>query len=491
MKIGYRCIYPVVIMMLVLVMQACKTTSSTAKGSITGLILLDGETDHSGIVVSIFTAGLVPEKVRQIRQDYPQLAFPINDQVIFDHRDYAPLKTVFTSESGSFTFEKLPYGEYIIAYSKEGWGYNYLYDLRLDSEKLILGSEPQLSLYEEIMLPNMISGNIILESDKCYVADSDVVLDQNASLLFGSNARLLLKPYVKIIAQGIIMGPQASQRAYVTSYSGVHPDVPLQMGLAEGLQLIRSGSQLDNLSFSYLSIGLKVQGSDQVMNRLSFTNCVTGLTINAATNASLRNSFFANNLNTNSAACYGYDVQGLSASYNVFYNNFIAQKHEIVKNAIIENNAYIDNNRAYLNLWESTADFRYNDVRSDGVAIENSGRSNLSITYNNIESKVGVKTYHTNNWYNLPNAGWTSGGYNNFSPSQYAVQSEARYYNNGESFPLDFRNNFFNTTSQDEIEALIYDVHDLPEPYTGSNWAIINYLPFRTSSIPNAGIQIR
>jgi hypothetical protein len=157
----------------------------------------------------------------------------------------------------------------------------------------------------------------------------------------------------------------------------------------------------------------------------------------------------------------------------------------------VENNSYIDNNRSYLNLWESTADFRYNDVRSDGVAIENSGRSNLSITYNNIESTVGVKTYHTNNWYNLPNAGWTSGGYNNFSPSQYAVQSEARYYNNGESFPLDFRNNFFNTTSQDEIEALIYDVHDLPEPYTGSNWAIVNYLPFRTSSIPNAGIQSR
>ena len=487
-----KCFYPLVIIMMIFTMQSCKTTSSTAKGSITGLILLDGETDHSGIVVSIFTAGLVPEKVRQIRQDYPQLAFPINDQVIFDHRDFAPLKTVFTSETGSFAFEKLPYGEYIIAYSKEGWGYNYLYDLRLDSEKLILGSEPQLSLYEEIMLPNMIGGNFILESDKCYVADSDVVLDQNASLLFGSNARLLLKPYVKIIAQGIIMGPQASQRAYVTSYSGVHPDVPLQMGLAEGLQLIRSGSQLENLSLSYLSIGLKVQGSDQVMNRLSFTNCVTGLTINAATNASLSNSFFANNLNTNSAACYSYDVQGLSASYNVFYNNFIAQKHEIVKNALMRNNAYIDNDIGFQNLWESTALFEHNYIVSDGSGVENSGKSNLEILSNELHARIGVKTYTSYDWIDTPTLGWTKANNNIFDCEEYSVSCKAVYYFGVEPMPLDFKHNYWNSTSIAFIEASILDYYDLPPydgPLHGVHYGIIEFLPFRNSLVADAGIQ--
>lgn len=474
----------------ILFTTGCNSNTSGQEGIVTGVIQLDGETDHSGIVVSIYNAGIVPEEISQIQDEYPQLAFPIDDKVLFDHREHEDLHSVYTDNGGSFSFPKLPYDEYIVAYSKEGWGYNYVFDIELNSGENNL-TDKISNLDTETELPSYIDGQYVLETGKCYVAKHDVVIGESGHMIMEANSRLLIDTNIKISSHGLISTPEGEDRAYITSYSGIYSDDSPVSNMGDGFYIYSGTNELSNISFSYLLNALQINSDDYSVEFLSFNECVFGLVGRAMSDMAIDNCLFANCNDTNAAACYVYDVHGLGAGANIFYSNYIAHKHEIVKDAVVENNAYINNDRAYLNLWESTADFRYNDLRSDGVAIENSGRSNLSITYNNIESKVGVKTYHTNNWYNLPNAGWTSGGYNNFSPSQYAVQSEARYYNNGESFPLDFRNNFFNTTSQDEIEALIYDVHDLPEPYTGSNWAIINYLPFRTSSIPNAGIQIR
>ena len=485
-----RASFCLVLFSVFLLFCSCNSATNTSKGSIVGSIRLEGETDHSGIVVSIYYAGIVPEEISQIQDEYPQLAFPIDDKVLFDHREHEALHSVYTDNEGSFSFPKLPYDEYIVAYSKEGWGCNYVFDIELNSNEIDI-SDKASKLYTEVDFPSYIDGTYELESDKCYVARNDVVIGESGHMIMEANSRLLIDTNIKISSHGLISTPDGEDRAYITSYSGMYSDDSPVSDMGDGFYIYSGTHELSNISFSYLLNALQINSDDYSVEFLSFNECVHGLVARAMSDMAIENCLFANCNNTNAAACYAYDVQGLGASANIFYSNYIAEKHEIVKDAVVENNAFINNDRGFLNLWESTADFRYNDARSDGVAIENSGRSNLSITYNNIESQVGVKTYHTNNWYNLPNAGWTSGGYNNFSPSQYAVQSEARYYNNGESFPLDFRNNFFNTTSQDEIEALIYDVHDLPEPYTGSNWAIINYLPFRTSSIPNAGIQSR
>jgi len=473
-----------------LTLCSCDSSTSSSKGSIVGTILLDGETDHSGIVVSIYNARNVPTELSQVLEEYPQLSFQLDSKVIFDHREQDALHTALTNADGKFSFDDIPYSDYIITYRKEGWGYNNYFNIELNESELYLGDNNPLKLYHEVSLPGLIEGDFTLESDKCYVATNDVVIASGAQMIMQSNSRLLLNQYVKIITQGNLVGPESPLRAYITSSAGIHSGGFSNADLADGVHILSDNSSIENMSFSYLGTGLKVSGDSHDLHRLAFQNCVFGLVINAASDIELSHCLFSGNKDINAAACYAYDVQGLSARSNIFYSNYIAHKHEIVKDAVVENNAYINNDRAYLNLWESTADFRYNDLRSDGVAIENSGRSNLSITYNNIESKVGVKTYHTNNWYNSINNGWTKANNNNIIASQLAVESRARYYYyDAPAYPLDFKNNYWGTTSQTEIADLVLDYHELGSGPPEWVYSEVVYLPFRLHRVDNAGIQ--
>ena len=472
-----------------LTLCSCDSSTSSSKGSIVGTILLDGETDHSGIVVSIYNAGIVPEEISQIQDEYPQLAFPIDDKVLFDHREHEALHSVYTDNEGSFSFPKLPYDEYIVAYSKEGWGCNYVFDIELNSNEIDI-SDKASKLYTETELPSYIDGQYVLETGKCYVAKHDVVIGESGHMIMEANSRLLIDTNIKISSHGLISTPEGEDRAYITSYSGIYSDDSPVSDMGDGFYIYSGTHELSNISFSYLLNALQINSDDYSVEFLSFNECVHGLVARAMSDMAIDNCLFANCNDTNAAACYAYDVQGLGASANIFYSNYIAEKHEIVKDAVVENNAYMDNDRASLNLWESTADFRYNDVRSDGVAIENSGRSNLSITYNNIESKVGVKTYHTGNWYNSINNGWTKANNNNIIASQLAVESRARYYYyDAPAYPLDFKNNYWGTTSQTEIADLVLDYHELGSGPPEWVYSEVVYLPFRLHRVDNAGIQ--
>lgn len=490
MKNIYFCIFSVLVMGTLLLFYGCNGSTSGQKGIVTGVIHLDGETDHSGIVVSIYNAGIVPEDLRLVQDQYPQLAFPIDDKVLFDHREYEALYTVYTDNEGNFSFPKLPYDEYIVTYSKEGWGYNYLFDIELNSDEINI-TDLISKLYAEIELPSYIEGQYVLNSGKCYLAKNDVVIGVSGLLIMEANSRLLIDQNVKISSHGLISTPDSEGRAYITSYTGIYSGAMQSSNMGDGLYVYSGTNELANISFSYLLNALQISSDDFAIEFLSFNQCVFGLVARAMDDMRISNNFFTNCNDTNAAACYAYEVQGLEASSNIFYSNYIAQKHEIVKNAVVEDNAFINNDRGYLNLWESTTDFRYNEVTSDGIAIENSGKSNLNITYNDIDSKVGVKTYHTNNWYNTIASGWTKANHNNIIASQYAVASLANYVYPDGPYPLDFANNWWGTTDTSALDELIIDFNDLGLEGGSQVTSIVNYNPIRTSQVNGAGIQTR
>nr|MDK2851503.1 hypothetical protein [Candidatus Cloacimonadota bacterium] len=469
---------------------SCDSSTNTSKGIIKGIVLLDGETDHSGIVVSIYNAGIVPEELRLVQDQYPQLAFPVDDKVLFDHREYEALYTVYTDNEGNFSFPKLPYDEYIVTYSKEGWGYNYLFDIELNSDEINI-TDKISKLYAEIELPSYIEGQYVLNSGKCYVAKNDVVIGVSGLLIMEANSRLLIDQNVKISSHGLISTPDSEERAYITSYSGIYSGAMQSSNMGDGLYVYSGTNELANISFSYLLNALQISSDDFAIEFLSFNQCAFGLVARAMDDMSISKSLFINCNDTNAAACHAYDVQGLEASGNLFYSNYIAQKHEIVKNAVVEDNAFINNDRGYLNLWESTTDFRYNEVTSDGIAIENSGKSNLNITYNDIDSKVGVKTYYSYQSYNTVDNGWTKANHNNIIASQYAVESRAYYYYPDGPYPLDFANNWWGTTDISALDDLIIDYNDLGLEGGYGVTSIVNYNPIRTSQVNGAGIQTR
>lgn len=480
----------VIVFGTILFTTGCNSNTSGQEGIVTGVIQLDGETDHSGIVVSIYNAGIVPEEISQIREEYPQLAFPIDDKLLFDHREHEALHSVYTDNEGNFSFPKLPYDEYIVAYSKEGWGYNYLFDIELNGGENNI-TDKISNLYTETELPSYIDGQYVLETGKCYVAKHDVVIGESGHMIMEANSRLLIDTNIKISSHGLISTPEGEDRAYITSYSGIYSDDSPVSNMGDGFYIYSGTNELSNISFSYLLNALQITTDDYSVEFLTFNECVFGLVARAMSDMAIDNCLFANCNDTNAAACYAYDVQGLGASANVFYSNHIAQKHEIVKNAVVSSNAYIENDIGFQNLWESTALFEHNYIVSDGSGVENSGKSNLEILSNEIRTRIGVKTYSTSNWGNTPTLGWTKANNNNFDCEEYSVSCKAVYYFGGEPMPLNFKQNYWNSTSTAFIEDSILDYYDLPpyDTHAGGNLGIIDYSPFRNSSVADAGIQ--
>ena len=483
----------VIILVTMLLSAGCNSTTSGQKGIVTGVIQLEGETNHSGIVVSIYNAGIVPAELSQVQEEYPQLAFPIDDKLLFDHRQHDALHSVFTDNEGNFSFPKLLYDKYIVAYSKEGWGCNYLFDIELNSDEINI-TDKISNLYEETEIPSYIDGQYVLESRKCYVAKHDVVIGESGHLIMEANSRLLIDQNIKISSHGLISTPAGEERVYITSYSGIYSGDLQSSNMGDGFYIYSGTNELSNISFSYLQNALQINRDDFSIECLSFNRCVFGLVARAMNEMSIGNCLFANCNDTNAAACYAYDVQGLSASNNIFYGNHIAHKHEIVKNAVVSSNAYIENDIGFQNLWESTALFEHNYTVSDGSGVENSGKSNLEILSNEISTRIGVKTYSTSNWDDTPTLGWTKANNNNFDCEEYSVSCKAVYYFGGEPMPLNFKQNYWNSTSTAFIEASILDYYDLPPydgPVHGGNYGIIEFLPFRNNSVADAGIQPR
>ncbi|MDD3300590.1 MAG: hypothetical protein PHV91_07185, partial [Bacteroidales bacterium] len=230
---------------------SCNSATNTSKGSIVGSIRLEGETDHSGVIVSIYNAGIVSAELKEIREEYPQLAFPIDDKVLFDHREHEALHSVYTDNEGNFSFPKLPYDEYIVAYSKEGWGYNYLFDIELNGGENNI-TDKISNLDTETELPSYIDGQYVLETGKCYVAKHDVVIGESGHLIMEAISRLLIDTNIKISSHGLVSTPTGEDRAYITSYSGIYSDDSQISNMGDGLYIYSGTHELSNISFSYL-----------------------------------------------------------------------------------------------------------------------------------------------------------------------------------------------------------------------------------------------
>ena len=70
------------------------------------------------------------------------------------------------------------------------------------------------------------------------------------------------------------------------------------------------------------------------------------------------------------------------------------------------------------------------------------------------------------------------------------MESGASYiYPDGLPYPLDFKNNFWNTTSTTEIDELIIDFNDLGLELNYGVTSIVNYVPYKNGPVAGAGIQ--
>lgn len=65
----------VMVLLSSFLLYSCGGSTETEQGVIRGTLLLDGQSDNSGITVLLYVGGIVPAEIAEVNSQYPQVAF--------------------------------------------------------------------------------------------------------------------------------------------------------------------------------------------------------------------------------------------------------------------------------------------------------------------------------------------------------------------------------------------------------------------------------
>lgn len=473
---------------LLFCVSSCKQSTKPKTGIITGVIKLDEQTDHSGITVAIYPGSIVPEELSTINATYPQLAFPIQDRHIFDHREYTPLQIVQTDPDGRFETARLPFGKYIICYCKEGWGYNYAYDVNLNASQSDPTTNLSLTLYPVVYVPSGIDSDYVFKNDHCYVFSQSTIATESANLILTGSAKLLLDPGVVLSSYGTISTDDDGYTALISSTSNIYNPGMKPTSLGHSIKIYKPNTILSNLTITYLLEGMMSLADNQTYSCLSFCSNGVGFQSSQTNNSVLNNSLFHMSSSEGNSSIYLYMVNECLLQNNLFFQDEVSIRHKALSNSILTNNYFISGKVALENSFDSTCRFEHNEIADYEIGVDNTARSNVELFFNSISANVCLKNWHYPNYSNYKGNGIIIGSNNNFTGTQNSILCSAHYYGFDSTLQFDFSHNYWGVSEESEIENTIIDASSLGDPMEGYQWAVINYSNFYPATISEAGI---
>ena len=254
---------------------SCSSPTETPKGSLSGTVNLEGETDHSNIIVALYDLTTLDPDIVSINQEYPHIGVIINQHTEFDHRLQEPVKYTETDAEGYFEIKKIPTGTYNIVALKDNFGFKYIYEFEIEkgdneltpqpplfnpiegktksnrlSEKLLQGQTTKnligkkttasknfrssslvfdlenrpsdLTLFPETHISGNISGSVTVETNHHLVIDDDTVFVPNTStLIIQPGAVIRINPGVDLTIHGTLTAQgEENNMFWVTTNAG-------------------------------------------------------------------------------------------------------------------------------------------------------------------------------------------------------------------------------------------------------------------------------
>ncbi|HPS39690.1 MAG TPA: right-handed parallel beta-helix repeat-containing protein [Candidatus Cloacimonadota bacterium] len=467
---------------------SCHTSTENKHGAVSGEILITGETDCANIHVFVFSDQGLPDRIDEIRQSYPNLGFNYTSLDLFDHRQQLPTMEAVTDPQGHFSLTSLPYGDYVLMYFKEGWGISSNYSISVDQEILTLPSGYLAPLHAVSLVPAIVSEDFTFSSGVTYFIENTTTLLPDNTMTIQPGTKILIAPGKKLsIAGTLVCTATAQNMALITSSDDIY-QCNTTVQPADLLEILPNGSvgELGFLRISHLYNGLVIKCPNSVLIDSIISDCVFGVVIIGVSSISLSNNLFYDN--TEAAGCaVGVNTAGnLLINNNVFIDNSNSIQIEQTEYSMTKDNYFFGGN-PFNHMLYSHGTLSHNVFVNALIAIQNASRSNLSIQYNSISADIGV--YLPNTIYNTLEEGWTVANLNNINAVIYSVRAQTRYYSPSAYYPLNFSNNYWNTTNIESIQNSIWDYEDEPTTPIECVWGRVEYLPIKTNTITSAGIS--
>lgn len=491
-----RCIMSIkafiVIILPMLVLVGCTSCTKVTKTSISGSIVLINDTedpandpvDFAGVTVSLYQLAILDTAITRINQEYPQIGVPISQETEFDYRLATPVASATTHADGKFSLDDIQQGRYNIVISKDGWGPVVRYDVSVNDKSEVSlsgngicdykgtsskGEISTVTLYPEVSLPQLVTGNWTFKPDHSYIVNFDTNI--LGSCVFEGRAQLLLSQGVNLNINGVAEFDSTAGYSWVRSKT-------IGSNLTEiprwnSVKFYANDISISNLVVSNANTGIVMYGENSTLKN-SRIFCATNGVYLAENYSSLENCVFSQ---IDSRAAIYDQSEGSSVIKHwvlrsIFYQctegiRTLGQPIAIMDNYFLENVEALISFRGYHKIQNNEFD------RNESGIVINGNIYNLDYNrfYSNENSIIFSVTYHTS----ISNPRIKDNDF--YQTSGFAIKLWPRTINTD----INATNNYW---KGENIDALVVDVVDIPLVV----YHLI-YLPKRTSPVPTAGIR--
>ena len=464
----------------ILALCRCSKPSSPSTGSVTGTVTVENQANFEGVTVTLYVPAEIDQELSQIQSLHPVVGFSIGQKAMFDHRLANQMATTETADDGSYSFENVPQGSFVVVAEREHFGYLVRFDVTVKSgSKAVV---PSIDLLEEQELAGNLATNTTLEANRHYVVSSDVTVPPGVTLTIEPGAHIEFDGYHSLLVNGRLAATGTEDQMIVFTSRKEAP-APGDWRRIE-FNSSADESEMRWCKIEYASNGIYAKGVPLTLgHNLVRNNEQSGILILSAfdTPIEIRNHLLMNN------------------DTGIWLEN--------VDNGSIECNIVWDNNDVGIGCQDGAPSLRNNLSRGNAYGL-------YCVYYSHPDCRHALLT--ENNWA-IACGGWSkptfrlcnfvhnnSGGIFVFIPPNGAhAQPTVNFCNFDEQtilihvvggpqaaneFDIDATNNYWGGLSVDEIDRLILDKHDVTSdlaPYVGE----VIYLPMETAEIDSAGLQ--
>lgn len=464
----------------ILALCHCSKPSSPSTGTVTGTVVLENQTDNAGVTVKLFApAGIDPDLV-DIQSLHPNIGVPISQKVIFDHRLADLVATASTVSNGSYSFENLPTGSFVLVVEKEGFGYRKKFGVTVKaSSKTVI---PQINLLEEKELADNLMTDTILEAHRHYLVSGDVTIPAGITLTIEPGVHVKFDGYYTLLIDGRMeaMGTEAEMIVFTSQKQVPSKDDWKRIEFSPSGE----GSQMRWCKIEYATSGIYGKGAQ----------------------LTLSHNVVRNNTENGILIFSTFDML-VEVNNNLIMNSNKGLWLEDVGNGTIENNIAFENQELGIGCQESSPGLKNNLCMAN--------EHGLYLVYNS-SPQCRNNVLLNNDW------GMACGGYSKaqvrlcdfadnslgaiyiFVPPRGSQAQPTIHFSNfneqigliridgwpqaPNNLPIDATNNYWGDLSIEEVDRLIWDKKDVTlemAPYV----AQVDYIPLETAKIDSAGLQ--
>ena len=478
-------------------------------GTLSGTINLEGQSDHSGIIIGIYKLAELDPDIVEANQKWPHIGVIINQMTEFDHRFGTLIKTGETDASGYFEIKDIPTGVYNVVAIKDSFGFRYIYNVQINDGNNELSAKNKdkrskiksenstdvlnlsslvfdlnnrtsdLTLFPETTISSDISTPTTFLSHHHYIIEQDIIVDDELIIQPGAVVRLNEGKEITSYGTFNAVGEYENfiwftkNDGFSENLSTIEPDsnyiwdrVALEPYSQAQVQWCKfdwanigllnhiNGFEISNCIFRNSQCGFKAEGVDSTFcsnllcDRITNGSCA-GIYYNQVTIGQIEKSVIND-------CCHGIKVKNETSP-------------KIINNYVNECGLGIHIS------FSSSPDVYFNELYKCEMGIEVQSFAHPNITRNNFFNNIGIFTSRTIEFY-----------YNNLNCSLYTIK--LCLFSTGFGVDIYAPNNYYYTISEIEIQSLIYDKNDVEESLQ-IHIGEVFYLPFLTEEYPYAGIQ--